>query len=52
MLGIIGLVPGAAGVMVAIAKLELGPLSYSITLAMTGLPCAWLVGRIATRRTS
>jgi hypothetical protein len=51
-LGIIGLVPGAAGVMVAIAKPELGPLWYPITLAATGLPCAWLGGRIATRRTS
>jgi hypothetical protein len=51
-LGIIGLVPGAAGVMVAIAKPELGPLWYPITLAVTGLPCAWLGGTIATRRTS
>lgn len=42
--GLIGLVPGVAGVIVAIAKPELGPLWYSIVLAVTGLPCAWLGG--------
>lgn len=49
-LGIIGLVPGVGGVMVAVAKPELGPLWYPIALAVTGLPSAWLGGRIATRR--
>ena len=49
-LGIVGLVPGVAGVMVAIAKPELGPLWYPIALAVTGLPCAWLGGTIATAR--
>ncbi len=43
-LGLVGLVPGIAGVMVAIAKPELGPLWYPITLAVTGLPCTWLGG--------
>jgi len=43
-LGLIGLVPGAAGVGVAIAKPELGPLWYPIALVLTGLPCAWLGG--------
>jgi len=43
-LGLIGLLPGAAGVMVAIAKPELGPLWYPIVLAVTGLPCTWLGG--------
>ena len=43
-LGLIGLVPGLLGVMVAIAKPELGPLWYPVALAVTGLPCAWLGG--------
>jgi hypothetical protein len=51
-LGIVGLVLGVAGVMVAVAKPELGPLWYPIALAVTGLPCAWLGGTIATRRIS
>lgn len=43
-LGAIGLVPGIAGVMVNIAKPELGPLWYSVGIVLTGLPCAWLGG--------
>ena len=43
-LGLVGLVPGIGGVMVAIAKPELGPLWYPIAIALTGLPCAWLGG--------
>jgi len=43
-LGLVGLVPGIAGVMVAIAKPELGPLWYPIAIAVTGLPCVWLGG--------
>jgi len=43
-LGLVGLVPGVAGVIVAIAKPELGPLWYPIALAVSGLPCAWLGG--------
>jgi hypothetical protein len=43
-LGLVGLMPGVAGVMVAIAKPELGPLWYPIALVVTGVPCAWLGG--------
>ena len=43
-LGLIGLVPALLGVMVAIARPELGPLWYPVALAVTGLPCAWLGG--------
>jgi hypothetical protein len=43
-LGLVGLVPGVAGVIVAIAKPELGPLWYPIAIAATGVPCAWLGG--------
>jgi len=43
-LGLVGLLPGVAGVMVAITKPELGPLWYPIAIAVTGLPCAWLGG--------
>src|SRR2546427_3594042 len=43
-LGLVGLVPGVAGVGVAIAKPELGPLWYPVALVLTGLPCAWLGG--------
>jgi hypothetical protein len=51
-LGFVGLVPGGAGVMVAIAKPELGPLWYSIAIAVTGLPCAWLGGLLHRGRQS
>ena len=43
-LGLVGLAPGLAGVMVAIAKPGLGPLWYPVVLAVTGLPCTWLGG--------
>src|SRR5213594_1528101 len=43
-LGLVGLAPGLAGVMVAIAKPGLGPLWYPVALAVTGLPCTWLGG--------
>src|SRR5438128_9802288 len=46
LLGLIGLVPGVGGVLVAIAKPELGPLWYPVALAVTGLPCAWLGGAL------
>ena len=42
--GFIGLVPGVGGVLVAIAKPELGPLWYPIVIAVTGVPCCWLGG--------
>ncbi len=43
-LGLVGLIPGIAGVVVGVAKPELGPLWYPIVLAVTGLPCAWVGG--------
>ena len=43
-LGLIGLVPGIAGVIANIVKPELGPLWYSVAVAVTGPPCAWLGG--------
>lgn len=42
-LGIIGLLPGAGGV-VAGAAMDLGPLWYPIAIALTGLPCCCLGG--------
>jgi hypothetical protein len=45
-LGLVGLVPGIAGVMIALAKPDLGPLWYPIALVVTGLPCAWLGGAL------
>ena len=51
-LGVIGLVPGIAGVMVNIAKPELGPLWYSVGIVLTGLPCAWLGGVLYGNRQS
>jgi hypothetical protein len=42
-LGLIGLVPGGAGV-IAGAAMDLGPLWYPIALALTGLPCCCLGG--------
>jgi len=43
-LGLVGLVAGILGVIANIAKPELGPLWYSIAVAVTGPPCAWLGG--------
>ncbi len=43
-LGALGLLAGAAGIVVALSKPELGPLWYPIVLEVTGLPCAWLGG--------
>lgn len=43
-LGLVGLVPGVAGVVVGITKPELGPLWYPIVLAVTGLPSTWVGG--------
>lgn len=45
-LGFVGLVPGIAGVLVNIAKPELGPLWYPVVIAVTGVPCAWLGGAL------
>ena len=43
-LGLIGLVPGTAGVVAAAAGSDLGPLWYPMALALSGLPCCWLGG--------
>jgi hypothetical protein len=43
-LGILGLVFGTVGVIVAITHRELGPLWYPIALALTALPCTWVGG--------
>ena len=51
-LGLIGIVPGILGVIVNIAKPELGPLWYPIAVAVTGPPCAWLGGVLYGNRQS
>jgi uncharacterized protein YndB with AHSA1/START domain len=45
-LGLVGLVPGIAGVLIALAKPDLGPLWYPIALVVTGVPCTWLGGAL------
>ena len=42
-LGVIGLPPGVAGVVVAF-KTNLGPAWYPIALVLATLPCAWMGG--------
>lgn len=42
-LGLIGLIPGTAGV-VAGASADLGPLWFPVAIAASGLPCCWLGG--------
>jgi len=51
-LGLVGLVAGLIGVMVNVAKPELGPLWYSIAVLITGPPCAWLGGVLYGNRQS
>ena len=51
-LGLVGLVAGLLGVIANIAKPELGPLWYSIAVAVTGPPCAWLGGVLYGNRQS
>ncbi len=51
-LGLAGLVAGILGVIANIAKPELGPLWYSIAVAVTGPPCAWLGGVLYGNRQS
>jgi hypothetical protein len=45
-LGLIGLVAGTAGAIVAITQADLGPNWYPIALAVTAYPCTWLGGRM------
>jgi uncharacterized protein YndB with AHSA1/START domain len=49
-LGILGLVFGAIGVVVAITHRELGPLWYPIVIALTALPCTWVGGLLHRAR--
>jgi hypothetical protein len=42
--GILGLIAGSAGAIVAISMADLGPNWYPIALALTGFPCVWLGG--------
>ena len=43
-LGVVGLVLSAAGAIVAIVMVDVGPSWYPISLVLTALPCAWLGG--------
>ena len=47
-LGVIGLVPGFAGV-VAASIMDFGPLWYPVALALVGLPYCWLGGVLYAR---
>jgi hypothetical protein len=51
-LGIVGLVLSAAGVAFSVAKPDLGPMWYPVVLLVVAVPCAWLGGTIATRKSS
>jgi hypothetical protein len=48
--GIIGLIAGSAGAIVAITMADLGPNWFPIALAVTGFPCVWLGGLLHGRR--
>jgi hypothetical protein len=48
-LGVVGLVMGAVGVMVAMTHRDLGPLWYPVAIALTALPCTWLGGVLYRR---
>jgi hypothetical protein len=43
-LGIVGLIPAAGGVLVSLTHPDLGPSWYPIVLAIVGLPCCWAGG--------
>ena len=47
--GVLGLLSGSAGAIVAIRMANLGPNWYPIALAVTGFPCVWLGGVLNTR---
>ncbi len=51
-LGLIGLVAGTAGAIVAITQADLGPSWYPIALAVTAYPCTWLGGKLGLRVTT
>jgi len=48
-LGMIGLVPSLAGVIVTISTKDLGPLWYPVALLISAVPCTWAGGLIAAR---
>ena len=45
-LGLIGLVPGVAGVVVSLSLQNVGPVWYPIALVITGVPCTWIGGHL------
>ncbi len=45
-LGLIGFVTASAAAFVTITRYDLGPDWYPILLALSGLPCSWLGGRL------
>jgi hypothetical protein len=47
--GVLGLLAGTSGAIVAIRMANLGPNWYPIALAVTGFPCVWLGGLLYTR---
>jgi hypothetical protein len=47
--GVLGLLSGSAGAIVAIRMANLGPNWYPIALAVTGFPCVWLGGVLYAR---
>ena len=49
-LGIIGLIAGSAGVVVAMTMADLGPTWYPIAIAVTAYPCTWLGGWFGVER--
>jgi|SRR5688500_16195674 len=49
-LGLIGLVAGTVGAIVAITQADLGPNWYPIALAVTAYPCTWLGGLLGAGR--
>ena len=51
-LGVVGLVPSIAGVIVAITAVHLGPIWYPIAIVLTAMPCVWLGGIIHGKFTS
>ena len=48
-LGVLGLIAGTAGVLVAMRIGDLGPIWYPVALDVTGFPCVWLGGLAKTR---
>ncbi|HKY23354.1 MAG TPA: hypothetical protein VJM31_19210 [Vicinamibacterales bacterium] len=49
--GILGLIAGAASAIATIGMADLGPDWYPIAIALTAFPCVWLGGVLRTIRT-